>query len=360
MSYKCAYNLIIGERRNGKSYSVLERIIDKIEMYGEEHAFIYIRRRKRHVVRRKLEELFTDFSDICYDKFGSYITYDGEGKFYIMQNGERLNVGYKTSIEEGFDDKAYGFGIKKYVTILFEEFMDLSYMEDEIRLFLQTIGNIVRNESYQDVEIFMLANTVLKFCPYLDFFGFDISKVKMGDIATIYSKDGGSAALERCKNKVDVIGKRKTSKYFGFDNATANMILHGEWEYNNCNIEPIDGFSWKDKRHLVKAYITALKNVYEMSYIDSKNPILFVRQINTQNGIVNQKIKYNLSFDHSINLTYANYLPVPIYSKISDTFMDYDVISDIKIIKECMDVGRVVYQNIQVGTEFKIAFDGII
>lgn len=307
-----------------------------------------------------MEELFSDFSDICYEKFGCYIQYDGEGKFYITQNGERINVGYKTSIEEGFDDKAYGFGIKKHVTILFEEFMDLSYMDDEIRLFFQTIGNIVRNESYQQVEIFMLANTVLKYCPYLDVFGFDIGKIKIGEIATINSKCGGTAALERCKNKVDVLGKRKTSKYFGFDTATTNMILHGEWEYNNCNVDPIDMISWSNKRHLVKAYVTSLKNVYELSYYDNKNPVAFIRQLNTQNGIVNQKIKYNLSFDNSIKLSYSNYVPVPIYSKVSEKFIDYDVIEDLKIIKECIRCGRAVYQDIQTGTEFNIAFKDIV
>ena len=310
------------------------------------------------VVNAKMKDLWAEHSKWCEENLGSIIMYDGSGQFYI-ECEERKTVGYKTCVEDAYIDKGQTFGMKKKVTILFDEFLDTSYMEEEIRYFQQMIGNIVRNEEVQEVEIFMLGNTVAKYCPYFEFFGIDITKVKQGDIGTIRCPEGGTVAFEYCKSKVQDLSKKKTSEYFGFNNATSKMILHGTWEYDDCNTKEIDGISWKDNRRLCRAYITALKNVYEISFYDNKDPVAFVRTVNTQHGIVNKRIKYNVSFDNSLQLYYSNDTIVPKYRKISPKFMTEDVILDLEVLSECIRCGRVVYQSIEIGTEFKTAFEGI-
>lgn len=310
------------------------------------------------VVKNKMEDLFAEFSGKCQEIFGDYFHYDGE--FYILSGGERRIVGYKTCIEDAYIDKGNTFGMHSRIVVIFDEFISKAYMENEIQYFQQTIKNIVRNEKVQNVTIFMLGNTVSKYCPYFDFFGIDISEIKQGQIGVLRDQNGGTVAVEYCANRVDEIGKKKTSEYFGFNNPTSRMILHGEWEYNDCNTDPLDGIKWSDKRTLIKCYVTGLKNVYEMSIHEGKNPVAFIRTVNTQNGIVNKQIKYNLSFDNSVELCYADYGIVPKYRKISEEFMDEDVVSYIKIIKECIKCGRVVFQSIEIGTEFQLAFEGIL
>lgn len=357
MSYKCRYNLIWGERKNGKTYSVLDRILKRMER-EDDYTFVYCRRKHRMVVNSKMKDLWAEFSTRCIDTFGSIIMYDGSSQFFIENDGRKV-VGYKTCVEDAYIDKGNTFGMKKKVTVLFDEFLDTSYMEDEIKYFQQMIGNIVRNEQTQEVEIFMLGNTVSKYCPYFDFFGIDITKVRQGDVGTIRCPEGGTVAFEYCKSKVQDLDKKKTSEYFGFDNPTSKMILHGQWEYDDCNTKEIDGISWKDKRRIVRAYVTALKNVYEISIHESENPICFVRKVNTQNGIVNKRIEYNISFDNSVKLYHYGDVAIPKYRRISEKFMYQDVIDDFDVLSECIRCGRIVFQTIEIGTEFTVAYNGI-
>lgn len=325
----------------------------------EDCCFVYVRRRHRMVTSAKMKELWAEHSQWCIEHLGDFIKYDGSGNFFINTDEGTRVVGYKTCIEDAFIDKGLTFGMHKRVIVLFDEFLDTSYMENEIKLFQQTIANIVRNEYTQDVTIFMIGNTVSKHCPYFDFFGIDIKEIKQGQIGILRDQNGGTVAFEYCKNKVDTLGKKKTSEYFGFNHPTSRMILHGDWEYDDCNTEPLDGIFWKDNRQLIQAYITGIKNVYEMSIWESENPILFVRTVNTQNGIVNKRIKYNFSFDNSLNLTYNNYKPVPKYRKVS-SFCDESVLAYLDIAKECLRCGRVIFQTIEIGTEFTMSFNGVM
>ena len=305
-----------------------------------------------------MKKLFEDMEDLCLQKLGSLITYNGQGEFQIVVDGEKKTVGYCTSIEDAYEDKGIPFNQVK--VILFDEFLDYSYMEDEIAMFKHTIANIVRDEEKQGVIVIMLGNTVSKYCPYFDYFGFNINKIKQGEIAVIRAKNGGTAALEYTKTKVpDFENGKKKSKYFGFDGANSDMILHGAWEYNDCNTHDVDGISWNAKRKVIKAYITALENVYEMSYTTGQNPVAFVRDINTQKGMVRVDTKYNFSFDNSLSLVNKNGKVIPKYKKIND-FIEPLIIEEMNHIKKCMDCGRIVFVNEQVGTEFTVAFNKII
>lgn len=355
LSYGCKYNVIFGERKNGKTFSVKGKILEGIQEFGNEFAFVYVRRRHNMVVRRKMEELFADINDKTIEMFDDFIKYEN-GNFTL--NGEV--VGYKTTVEDAYVDKALTFGAKKHVYVLFDEFIDKTYFDDEIAYFQQCMGNIIRNEEVQDVTIFMLGNTVSKHCPYFDFFGIDITTIKQGKIYTLHNMEGGSVALEYCASKVTDLNKKKTSEYFGFSHPSSQMIMHGEWEYNLCNTKDVDGISWKSKRRICDFYITALKNVYEVSISSGKNPVAFVRKINTQNGIVRKECRYNLSFDNSLNLIRSDLSIVPKYNRVSRMFMTENVISDIEIITECVNVGRVVYQSLECGNDFNLALGKII
>lgn len=303
-----------------------------------------------------MKKLFEDMEDLCIKKLGSTITYNGQGEFQIMRDGDKVTVGYCTAIEDAYDDKGIPFNNVK--VILFDEFIDYSYFKDEIAMFRHTIANVVRDEEKQGVIVIMLGNTVSKHCPYFDYFGFNISKIRQGEIAEIRANAGGHAVAEWTKTKVGEDGGKKRSKYFGFDGVGSDMILHGSWEYNECNTKEVDGIGWNSKRARVNAYVTGLENVYEMSYRKGANPIAFVRSINTQKGLVARDIRYNISFDNSLNLYDCDGKCVPKYRKISE-YMDGRIYSELQLIDNCIKCGRIVFENEQVGTEFMLAFKGV-
>lgn len=319
---------------------------------------MYVRRRHSMITKRKMRKLFEDMEELCMKKIGQLIRYNGQGEFYILdENGERKTVGYCTSIEDAYIDK--GIPFNKVKIVLFDEFIDYEYMKDELAMFRHTIANIVRDEENQGVIVIMLGNTVSKYCPYFDYFGFNINKIRQGEIAVIRANAGGTAALEYTATKVgELDGGKKKSRYFGFDGAGSDMILHGAWEYNDCNTHDVDGVGWSSKRTRIKAYVTGLENVYELSYTKGANPVAFVRDINAQKGVVHKSIKYNFSFDNSISLITSDGRIVPKYRRLSD-FIDPTIVEEINHIAKCIKCGRVVYINEQVGTEFEKAFNGI-
>ena len=335
-------------RSNGKTYAVKERILEHIKNGNK---FMYIRRRHNYVTRSKMVKLFSDISDKCEKYFGDYFRYSTEKGFYYNDGKDEKIVGYCTSVEDAYTIKSIPYN--DVTIILFDEFMDIEYMEDEISKFLHAISTIVRERT--NVEIFMLANTVSKYCPYFDLFKVDSRKLKQGSIAYLKHKNGASVAIEYCKNKVDKIGETKKHKYLGFDqNQTVDMILYGEWEYAVSNIKDVDGISWNSSRRLIPAYLTALNRVYEMSISNTRFPVVFVRKVNTQDGKVNERIKYNLSYDKTVLLSNKNGV-VPCFGKVC-TFLDDGVLNDIKIVAKCYDAKRIVFDTQETGTEFIQAF----
>lgn len=357
MSHNSAYYVVFGERKNGKTFGAKKEVIIEEILNGRQ--FMYVRRKHRMITKRKMKKLFEDMVDYCVEKLGSAIFYSGQGEFYILRENEKIVVGYCTSIEEAYEDK--GIPYNNVSVILFDEFLDYSYFQNEIEMFRHTIANVVRDEERQNVKVIMLGNTVNKYCPYFDFFGINVNKMRQGDIAVVRAKNGGEAVFEYTKTRVSADDKamKKHSRYFGFDGVGSDMILYGEWEYNDCNTKSVDGFTWNSRRRRINAYITGLTNVYEMSYIGGTNPIAFIRKINTQNGIVSPSIKYNLCFDNSIELLTHKGAIIPKYTHKS-CYINGTILHELELIENCIKCGRTVYQNEQTCTEFKTAFDGFM
>lgn len=350
LKYDVPYRIIIGERSNGKTYSVKSRCIDKYKR--REGKFMYLRRTHDQITRPKMQKLFEDINDYALDVLESDIQYANESGFYIDLGNGRETIGWCTSIEDCY--KMKGIPFNEITTIFYDEFLEIgSRIEQEVTLFLHIISTIVRKRS--DIEIFMVANTVTQYSPYFDLFGIDVKKIKQGEIYYIHHNAGAECAIERCASLNIINGVKSKNKYIGFDdNPTANMILFGEWEYNSVNTKSIDGIGWSCKRMLIPVYITALGDSYELSLYVSDNPILFVRKVNTQDGLVSVKIKYNLSYDNSVILTNKKEI-VPTYGKLNK-LVDKNVLNQCEIMKLCVQAKRVVFDSIATGSDFLSVF----
>lgn len=235
------YNMIYGERSNGKTYAVLEYALKDYLNTGRPLAVV---RRYREDFRGKRGAAY--FSSLEHNGNGKNIIKQLSGGRFdrVIYNSSRWYLGYwnedtqKNVTEE--NPFAYAFALTEMEhdkgnsytcgTILFDEFITRgAYLPDEFISFMNTISTIVRSRN--DVKIFMCANAVTsgKYNPYFNEMGLKHAKdMKKGDI-DVYKY--GDSKLIVAVEYADSPNKRKPSDiYFAFDNPKLQMITGGEWE----------------------------------------------------------------------------------------------------------------------------------
>lgn len=234
LAKNATYNMIIGERSNGKTYSVLKYGLEKYIKSGEQLALV--RRFADDFIGKRGQVMFAALVD--------------NGEVKKLTKGKYTDIFYQASkwyLCRYEDDKricdnvpfAYGFAITamehdkstsypKITTIVFDEFITrLGYVTDEFILFTNIISTIVRQRD--DVKIFMLGNTVNKYCPYFKEMGIThITKMKQGAI-DIY-RYGDSRLTVAVEYTHPTARGKKSDFYFAFDNPKLQMITGGAWE----------------------------------------------------------------------------------------------------------------------------------
>ena len=360
LKYKVPYRLIIGERSNGKTYFA--------KMYCYEHwketgkKFVYLRKRKDSISRKEMKKLWADLNeDVILDDLHDTIKYTPDSGFYYdNDDGDRITLGYALSLED-YESKK-GIPYNDVDIIFFDEFIEKrGDLVDEWSSFINLISTIRRKRD--NVEVFLVANTITKYSVYFENFGIDIKKLRQGQISYVKHDMGVEVAIEYCRSLNKNAGKGVIDKYFGFDNSPASkMIMYGEWDYDIVNIKEIDGIGWNSKRRLVPMYMTSLGEVYEFSLYEKENPIVFIRKIDTQDGRVKNSIQYNLSYDNSLRLISADknkkmYI-VPTYAKVN-ALMTNEINEFWTLLGLCAEAKRIVFDSLSTGSDFFRAYNEI-
>lgn len=352
MRYKVPYRLIIGERSNGKTYFVKKHCYEYWRESGRK--FVYLRKRKDSISRKEMKKLWADLNeDVILDDLHDTIKYTPDSGFYYDdEDGNRITLGYALSLED-YESKK-GIPYNDVDIIFFDEFIEQrGDLQDEWKSFINLVSTIRRKRD--NVEVFLVANTITKYSTYFENFGIDIKRLKQGEISYIKHEMGVELAIEYCRSLNKVAGKFVADKYFGFDNSPASkMIMYGEWDYDIVNVKEVDGIGWSSKRLLLPFYVTALGEVFEISeYVDA-NPIMFIRKINTQNGIVKKHIQYNFSYDNSIRLAKiinGKTNIVPSYARVNGLIPEN--ISELwNLLFMCIEAKRVVFESLATGSDF--------
>ena len=115
----------------------------------------------------------------------------------------------------------------KIRNILFDEFLSRTmYLTDEFVLLMNVFSTIIRQRT--DVKIFMLGNTVNKYCPYFREMGLtNIKSMKPGQIDVYkYGDSGLQVAVEYTAETKS----KESNVYFAFNNPRLQMITGGKWE----------------------------------------------------------------------------------------------------------------------------------
>ena len=95
---KSQYNVIFGERSNGKTYACLKHALDKFFKTGEE--FVYLRRWTDDVKTKRMQTLFTPFKEYLEKRKGKVIFKGGVFYFVDLETQEETAMAYALSISE--------------------------------------------------------------------------------------------------------------------------------------------------------------------------------------------------------------------------------------------------------------------
>lgn len=215
--------MIVGERSNGKTYACLEYALDNFFKKGEE--FVYLRRWNDDVKTKRMQTLFTPFKDYLEKRNGKVIFKSGVFYFVDLDSEEETVMAYALSISEVEHMKSSSY--ENVTTVIFDEFLTRRvYLVNEFVSFMNVLSTIIRKR--ENVIIFMLGNTVNRYCPYFSEMGLkNIEHMKQGTIDLYKYSSGMTVSVEYCSNLNKV---KKGSSYFAFDNPDLKMITEGKWE----------------------------------------------------------------------------------------------------------------------------------
>lgn len=239
LSKNCDYNIIFGERSNGKTYACLEYAIKQFVASGYNDQTAIVRRWKEDIKGKRAETLFNSLeanNRITELTNGEYTeVYYYAGKWYLSNYDSELQkhvpclkpLAYAFALSEMEHDKSTSY--PDITTVVFDEFLTRRYyLPDEFILFMNVLSTIIRQRN--NVKIFMLGNTVNKYCPYFTEMG--LKHVAQMEQGTIDLYKFGNGQLTIAVEYADTISKNKASnKYFCFDDSeSVQMIINGAWE----------------------------------------------------------------------------------------------------------------------------------
>lgn len=332
------YNVIFGERSNGKTYATLKQVLENYFSDGSQ--FAYIRRWSVDVQPKRMNNLFNaiiedgfleklsggKFTAIFYRTGRFYLcTYSDKGK--PIYNEEDI-IGYAFSLSENEHNKANSY--PKVTNIIFDEFLtNKIYLPDEFILFMNTVSTIVRQRT--NVKIYMLGNTVNKFCPYFKEMGLtNILTMKQGTIDVYtYGETKLKVAVEYADSKKKF---KKNNFYFAFNNPKLKMITGGAWE---LNIYPHAPVKWLPKNILFTYFIEFNDNLYQCEIISKNDNIFtFIHEKTTPLKNPDKDIIYTMDYNPKINYNINILKPLNDFQNKITWFYTHD---------------RVYYQNNNVG-----------
>ena len=331
------YNVIFGERSNGKTYATLKQVLENY--FNDGSQFAYIRRWSVDVQPKRMNNLFNaiikdgylenlsggKFTAIFYRTGRFYLcTYNDKGKPIYNEDV----VGYAFSLSENEHNKANSY--PRVTTIIFDEFLtNKIYLPDEFILFMNTVSTIIRQRT--NVKIYMLGNTVNKFCPYFKEMGLtNILSMKQGSIDVYtYGDSKLKVAVEYADSKKKF---KKNNFYFAFNNPKLKMITGGAWE---LNIYPHAPVKWLPKNILFTYFIDFNESLYQCEVINKDNNVFtYIHEKTTPIKNPDKDIIYTMDYNPKINYNINILRPLNDYQSKITWFFTHD---------------RVYYQNNDVG-----------
>lgn len=225
------YNMIIGQRSNGKTFDCVDRAQHHFLETSEPS--VYIRRYDEAITSANIFKLCSShLNDLIIESGGYWNNYEYKNRtFYLTcidANGKKIRTSepflYCVGMNSWEHKKGQDRGFVKY--IIFDEFLTRdTYLNEEFAKFSNLLSSFIRDRT--GTIIFMLGNTVNKFCPYFSKFKINMKEIKQGFIYN-FRYGETTLSLEYCKEYKNTSKVNKA--YFDFPDKKLDMIKKGYWE----------------------------------------------------------------------------------------------------------------------------------
>lgn len=229
------YNIILGERSNGKSYAVKHYCI-KEAIEDKNKKFIYLRRWDLEIKQNLTQQYFADVNieALTDGRSNCIIVYRGNiYTGFLSEDGKterQEHIGYcrAISMEQHYTSGNYN----DVSNIIFEEFVSRQqYLPKEPMKLMQFVSTVVRRRD--NVKVWMIGNTISRVCPYFSEWELkNIPKQKQGTI-DIYNhgtdqetENGEKLVIKIAVEYAENSGKNSTM-FFG---NIAKSITSGLWQ----------------------------------------------------------------------------------------------------------------------------------
>lgn len=342
LQYNADYNIIYGERSNGKTTAVLDYALDDHVKSGYKNQLAIIRRWEEDYKGKNGQQMYESivalgwikektkgkYNAVYYYSQRWYLCCYDENGNKVAQAEEPFALGFSITSEEHYKSTSYPH-IK---TILFDEFITRSYyLPEEFVKFQNLLSTIIRLRS--DVKIFMCGNTINKFCPYFAEMGLNVRNQKKGSI-DLYTY--GESELRVAVEYSDFPAKKKPSnKYFAFNNPKLQMITQGGWE---IDIYPHLPCRYKPNDVLYTFYISFDKELLQGNVISVDDTVfIYIHRKTTPIKDDNENLVYQQNIDYRNN--YRTNILKP-YGKV-DNYI-YNLIKIKKVFYQDNEVGEIV------------------
>ena len=290
---KAEYNLLLGERSNGKSYAT--KYLALWESYNEieyldfikrgkcvekkRYKFGYIRRWREEIKTKDIEQYFADMpiEDITNHEYNTIVCFRGAIYYALNQDGviERgKQIGYTFALTGVTHYKSLAY--PDIGNVLFEEFItNQGYLPHEVDNLMDIVSTIARREY---IRVFMIGNTISRLCPYFDEWQLThVKKQKQGTIELYHQPtnqidDAGNnivvkISVEYCENSGN-----NSKMFFG---KKSEMITSGVWESGNYPHLKQPFNHYKCIYKILYEY-TSFRFIINLLLDDDKQPFLYI------------------------------------------------------------------------------------
>lgn len=335
---KAVYNMIIGERSNGKTYALLKEGLEQWQKDKSEMAII--RRWQEDLKGKRASTIFKainennevekitngEFQGVTYFSGRFFLcNYNKEGKPIYNENDV---LAHAFAISEMEHNKSLAY--PNIRLIMFDEFLTKNlYLNDEFVLFMNTVSTIVRKRT--DVTIYMLGNTVNKYSPYFREMGLNhVTEMEQGTIDLYtYGNSKLTVAVEYCKSTES---SKENNFYFAFNNPKLSMITGGAWE---MDIYPHLPYKYKPKNILFTYFIEFNDNLYQCEIVQIDDvTFTYIHEKTTDIKYPESDLIYTLDYVPELNYNRSIFKPI---NKLQERVLWY------------FKVDRVFYQDNSVG-----------
>lgn len=286
------YNIIFGERSNGKTFASLAYALKRYQETGEQTA--YIRRWREDLRGKRAESLFsahiqTGFiENLTNGKYNSVVYLSG--KYFLCNENEKAETPFCFSFALSEQEHEKSTSYPTITTIIFDEFLTRRYyLPDEFMLFMNLLSTIIRQRN--NVKVFMLGNTINKYCPYFAEMGLkNIPSQAQGTIDIYKFGQGGAVvAVEYCAT---LEKSKESNKYFCFDNENLQMITSGKWELSAYPHLPV---KYLPKDVIFVFYIIFDANILQCNIIaNAENNFIYIHPKTTPIKNPDEELIYSL------------------------------------------------------------------